>query len=190
MPDTVPPRSLLDKLAKTLREPAPMSGGTHGSLLTLSGAQYGSHQGEEDLTQPTGFDPQAAALFEAVVEGAYLVANADGEFDDTERSAFQHVVLAACGGSVTESQLRALLADLEDLLAEDGPDKRAQMVARSIGKPEQAREVLRIAALIAQISEGVSDVERKTLERLAAEFRLPDGAVDAALAEVARALAD
>lgn len=190
MPDTAPPPGLLDKLAKTLREPAARSGDVGGSLLTLSGEKYGSHQGEDDLTQPTGFDPQAAALFEAVVEGAYLVANADGDFDATERAAFEQVVLTACGGSVSESQLRALLADLEDLLAEDGPEKRARMVARTIGKPEQAREVLRVAALIARISEGVSEVERKTLDRLASEFHLPDGAVDAALAEVERALAE
>jgi tellurite resistance protein len=191
MPSTdPPPPSLLDKVAKKLREPAALSGASAGSILSLSGAQYGSHQGEEDVTQPTGFDPQAAALFEAVVESAYLVATADGEFDDTERTAFEHVVLSACAGSVSPDQLRALLADLADSLEEDGAEKRAQMVARTIAKPEQAREVLRVAALIAQISEGVSDVERKTLDRLASEFHLPPNAVDAALSEVARALAE
>ncbi|HEX7671137.1 MAG TPA: tellurite resistance TerB family protein [Polyangiaceae bacterium] len=189
MSGSVPPQSLLDKVAVKLRESAPLTGGsTTGSILALSGAKYGSHQGEEDLTQPTGFDPQAAALFEAVVESAYLVANADGDFDAAERAAFEHVVLSACGATVSEAQLRALLADLADLLEEDGPDKRAQMVARTIARPEQAREVLRVAALIAQVSEGVSDVERKTLDRLATEFRLPPGAVDAALGDVERAL--
>ena len=189
MSGSVPPQSLLDKVAVKLRESAPLtSGSAAGSILALSGAQYGSHQGEDDLTQPTGFDPQAAALFEAVVESAYLVANADGDFDAAERAAFEQVVLSACGGTVSEAQLRALLADLADLLEEDGPDKRAQMVARTIARPEQAREVLRVAALIAQVSEGVSDVERKTLDRLAVEFRLPPGAVDAALGDVERAL--
>jgi tellurite resistance protein len=190
MPGTVPPPGLLDKVAKKLREPAPLSGASGGSILSMSGARYGSHQGEDDVTQPTGFDPQVAALFEAVVESAYLVATADGEFDDVERSAFEHVVLTACGGTVSPEQLRALLADLADLLAEDGAEKRAQMVARTISKPEQAREVLRVAALIAQVSEGVSDVERKTLDRLASEFHLPPNAVDAAISEVERALAD
>jgi tellurite resistance protein len=188
MSGSVPPKSLLDKVAGKLRESAVSVGSAAGSILSLSGAQYGSHQGEEDLTQPTGFDPQAAALFEAVVESAYLVANADGDFDATERAAFEQVVLSACAGSVTEAQLRALLLDLGDLLEEDGADKRAQMVARTIAKPEQAREVLRVAALIAQVSEGVSDVERKTLDKLASEFHLPAGAVDTALAEVERAL--
>jgi tellurite resistance protein len=188
MADTVPPKALLDKVASKLRQPASFSESTSGSILTIAGAQYGSHQADEDLTQPTGFDPQAAALFEAVVESAYLVATADGEFDETERAAFEHVVLAACSGNVTGVQLRALLSDLSDLREEDGADKRVQMVARMIVRPEQAREVLRVAALIAQVSQGVSDVERQVLDRLASECRLPAGAVDGALAEAERVL--
>jgi tellurite resistance protein len=190
MSDTAPPKSLLDKVAGKLREPASFGDGAAGSILSIAGAQYGSHQGDDDLTQPTGFDPHAAALFEAVVESAYLVATADGEFDDTERAAFEHVVLTACSGGVTEAQLRALLADLADLREEDGPEKRVQMVARTISRPDQAHEVLRVAALIAQVSQGVSSVEREVLDRLASEFRLDAAAVDGAIAEAERALAE
>lgn len=182
-----PPKSLLDKVASQLRAPASFSPGATGSILSLSSAQY-TASSDVDLTMPTGFDPQAALLFEAVVESAYLVANADGQFDDMERSAFQQVVLSACGGSVSELQLRALLSDLEDLSAEDGADKRIQMVARTISRPEQAREVLRVAALVAQVSEGVSEVERAVLDKLASGFKLDGAAVDEALSEVERAL--
>jgi tellurite resistance protein len=189
MPDAARPKALLDKVAGQLRRPAGFSEGATGSILSISGAQYGSHS-DEDVTRPTGFDPQAAALFEAVVESAYLVASADGVFDDAERAAFEHVVLSACNGSVTEAQLRALLADLSDLREEDGPDKRIAMVARTVTRPEQAREVLRVAALIALVSEGVSEVERAILVRLASEFRLDVGAVETALEEARRALKD
>ncbi|HEX3595241.1 MAG TPA: tellurite resistance TerB family protein [Polyangiaceae bacterium] len=190
MPEVARPKDLLDKVAGQLRRPAAFSEGATGSILSISGAQYGSLPADEDVTRPTGFDPQAAALFEAVVESAYLVASADGVFDDTERAAFEHVVLSACNGSVTQAQLRALLADLADLREEDGPDRRAKMVARTVTRPEQAREVLRVAALIALVSEGVSDVERGILERLASEFRLAAGAVEAALEEARHALAE
>lgn len=190
MSGSVPPQSLLDKVASQLRESSLSPGSHRGSILALSAAQYGAHQGEEDVTQPTGFDPEAAALFEAVVESAYLVANADGDFDAAEREAFEKIVLSACGGSVTPAQLHALMADLADLLEEDGAEKRAKMVARTIARPEQAREVLRVAALIAEVSNGVSDVERKTLDRLAEEFRLPPEAVQVALAEVERVLVE
>jgi tellurite resistance protein len=190
MAESVRPKSLLDKIAGKLREPASFSEGAAGSILAASGARYGAGQLDPDITQPTGFDPQAAALFEAVVECAYLVASADGEFDQTERAAFEHVVLTACSGAVSEAQLRALLTDLADLREEDGADKRVRMVARTITKPDQAREVLRVAALVAQVSEGVSGVERGVLEKLAEEFQLGAEAVDGAIREARRALAD
>ncbi len=184
-----PSQSIIEKIAGELRRPASFSEGAQTSILAMASAQY-TASSEDDLTQPTGFDPQAAILFEAIVECAYLVANADGNFDDAERVAFRQVVLSACGGSVSEKQLAALLMDLEDLSVEDGPDKRVRMVAKTITRPEQALEVLRVAALIAEVSDGVSEVERAILDKLAAEFKLEKDAVDRALQEVAKALAD
>ena len=70
------------------------------------------------------------------------------------------------------------------------PGSVVQMVARSVAKPEQAREVLRLAALLAQVSGGVSDAERGVLSKLSGEMKLPDDAVDGALREVEKALAD
>jgi len=183
-------KDLLDKIAGQLKRPASFSDTASGSILAVAAAQYGSHSADEDVTRPTGFDPQAAAVFEAVVESAYLVASADGVFDDTERAAFEHVVLSACSGSVSQTQLRALLADLTDLRTEDGAERRVKMVARTVTRPEQAREVLRVAALIALVSQGVSDVERNVLDCLASEFRLDTTAVDAAIEDAQRALAD
>src|ERR1700738_5186295 len=87
-------------------------------LLSLSAAAYGARPSDE-ATVPTGFDPYAVALFETIVEGAYLVAKADGELDDAERKAFERVVVNACSGTVTPKQIQALLADLQDQLDED-----------------------------------------------------------------------
>lgn len=190
MPTTPPPRSLLEKIAKKLREPPSFAAGAEGSLLSLCGARYGEHHGEEDVTQPTGFDPEVAALFEAIIESAYLVAVADGTFDDVERGAFEHVVLEACGGKVTAAQLGSLLEDLALVRAEDGEDKRVQMVARIISRPEQAAEVLRIASLIAQVSDGVSATERGVLDKLGARFHLDAAAVERAIAEASRVLSE
>jgi tellurite resistance protein len=179
--------SLLKRVAVKLAEPPSYAEeGIRGSILTVAAASYGSRS--PDVTQPTGFDPQAAALFEAVVESAFLVSNADGDFDAAELDAFRRVVVAACSGSVGEAQLSALLADLADQLEEDGMDKRVAMVGRTITRPEHAREVLRIAGLIAHVSRGVSDSERVVLNKLAGQFQLDHGAVGAALAEVERAL--
>ncbi|HYP89579.1 MAG TPA: hypothetical protein VEQ59_15530, partial [Polyangiaceae bacterium] len=107
-----------------------------------------------------------------------------------EQSAFRHVVVTACGGSVVERQVSALLADLEDQLTEDGIERRVQVLARSIAREDQAREVLRIAALLAHVSGGVSQVEREVLGKLAGELKLQSSAVDAAVQEAASAIAD
>jgi tellurite resistance protein len=182
--------SLLGRVAKQLsRAPSYAESGVQGSILAVAATSYGSRPAdEEEVTQPTGFDPEVAALFEAVVEGAYLVAHADNEFDPAEQQAFQHVVLSACGGKVLERQVEALLLVLEDSLKEDGIDKRCRMVARTVQKPEHAKEVLRIAALIAHVSGGVSDDERRVLDLLAREFKLDSADLEAALAEAGRVL--
>jgi hypothetical protein len=200
-------QSLLERIAVTLRTAratlTPDGGGSSGaalgvaqagapqkdSILSRAAELYGSQRGSEQ-TPPTGFDPAAAALFEALVEGAFLVANADGEFDADERAAFEQVVLIATNGRVGPDQLGALLADLDELLKEDGIDKRVEVVAKTVHKPEQQREVLRVAALIGHISGGVSDVEQKTMSALANGFGLPDGAVERAIGEARSAMGD
>jgi tellurite resistance protein len=158
------------------------------SILSLAAASYGARP-DDDATVPTGFDPVAVALFESIVEGAYLVASADGVFDDDERSTFEHVVVTACGGTVAPKQISALISDLQDQLEEDGLDRRIDMVSKQVTKKDHAREVLRIAALLAQSSENVSDVERQVMVKLASKCGLEEGAVDASLRDVQEALA-
>jgi tellurite resistance protein len=158
------------------------------SILSLAATAYGSRP-SEDATVPTGFDPLAVVLFEAIVEGAFLVANSDGVFDPEERRTFEAVVVAACGGAVSSTQITALVSDLTDQLEEDGIDARIDVMTSVVSRPDHAQEVLRIAGLVAISSEDVSAVERQTLEKLAKRWSLGEGAVDSALADVREALA-
>jgi tellurite resistance protein len=181
-------KSLLERVAQCIAQPG--SGAPSGvktSILKQSAASYGARPVLEEATVPTGFDPQAAVLFEAVVEAAYLTASSDGVFDDDERLAFESVVAAACDNAVQVAQLDALIADLREQLAEDGVEKRARILGRAIARRDHQLEVLRIASLMAHISGGVSEHERSVLEQIARGFDLPSGSVDRALmqAEVA-----
>jgi tellurite resistance protein len=181
--------SLILKVVRQLNlAPAYAEGGIRGSILTVAASSYGFRADLDELTQPTGFDPEAARLFEAIVESAYLVANADGQFDAAEQSAFSHVVIAASGGLVAERQVRALLADLADLLLEDGLEKRVEMVGRAVARPDHAREVLRVAALLALVSGGASSAERGVMSRLSGRFGLDELAVEQSLSEAQKAL--
>jgi len=181
--------NLLARIAKRISEPDPSREGSAGSILTATAERYTDGPVEAGASLTAGFDPEAAALFEAVVEAAYLVANADGVFDETEQAAFHQVVHTACGDAIPERQIAALLTDLAAQLEDDGIDKRVKMVARTITGPEQAREVLRVAAFIAFISEGVSEVEREVMLKLAGRFGLGPEVIDEAVQEVERALA-
>ena len=157
------------------------------SVLALAAASYGAKP-DANSTSPTGFDPRAIILFEAIVEGAYLVATADGQFDDAERDAFTRVVTAACGGAVPPRRIGKLLLDLADMLQEDGVEGRVRAIAANVQKCEHADEILRIGALIADASGGVGHAERQVLETLAAAFKLSSRDVDQALDDVRRAL--
>ena len=160
------------------------------SILTLAAASFGSRH-DPDSTAPTGFDPAAAALFEGLVECAFLVAHADGVFDETEREAFERLVVVACDGSVAAGQIASLVSDLEAQREEDGEDARILAVATAFKRPAHAEEALRVAVVMARASDDVSDVERRTIEKIAAACGLPLGAVDEAFravdAEIARA---
>lgn len=159
------------------------------SLLAVSSEQYGIRPGGDGHLGAELADPSATALFEAVVESAFLVANADGVFDEVEQRAFREVVLEACAGRVAEQQLSALLADLGAALEEDGMERRVATVVRCVRGPSEAREVLRVGSLIAAVSAGVSREERAVLTRLAVALGLDAAEVDRAVAEAQRAVA-
>src|SRR5262245_47875792 len=107
--------NLLARVARTPHSSTTTETSPDRSILTLAAASWGARPTKETTT-PTGFDPFAAALFESIVEGAYLVATADGVFDDEERRTFERIVTAACGGAVPQSHIMNLVADLADQL--------------------------------------------------------------------------
>lgn len=181
-------RSLLERVASRIAQPPPTAPPSAESLLAQVASAYSAQPVIDELEGASSFDPEAAALFEAVIEAAFLVANADGVFDADERAAFQTVVAAACDNRVQLRRIEALTADFAEQLGEDGVEKRARMVARTVSAPDQQHEVLRIAGLMAHVSGGVSEVERRVIGLLAQGFGLDEGAVEQALAQAASAL--
>jgi tellurite resistance protein len=154
------------------------TGRAQKSILSQAAASFARKPDGAESTIPTGFDPRAASLFEAVVEAAFLVANADGEFDDTERETFERVVHEACQNTVQRADVSELVSDLLDQLEEDGVPQRVKMISSAVASDEHKLEVLRIAALMAHISGGVDDSEREVLTQIASGFGLDDDAVD------------
>ncbi len=162
--------------------------GREVSILALSAASFGARQ-PPDTTPPTGFDPAAVALFEGLVECAFLVANADGVFDEEEREAFERLVVVACGGVVSPRQIGALVDDLSAQLEEDGEDARLRAATAAFKRRAHAEEALRVSVVMAQASDGVSPAERDMIQRIAAACGLEAADVDAAYAAVAAEVA-
>lgn len=158
------------------------------SILSQAATSFGKRPAAAESTIPTGFDPRAAVLFEAVIEAAFLVANADGVFDEAERRAFETVVVQACQNTVRPTVLHKLVSDLCVRLEREGSEKRVRSVAATVRSPEHKLEVLRIAALMAHVSGGVADSELTVLQQLARDFGLEEDSVQTALDQAAQAL--
>ena len=80
-------------------------------------------------------------------------------------------------------------AEAPDSLAADGIERRLESVSRSVTRADHRTEVLRVAALVAQVSGGVSEQERAVMERLAGVLGLASADVDQAVADALAVLA-
>jgi tellurite resistance protein len=171
----VPDKGTLDRVARAISQPGPGAPSDTIRSLLAQAAAYGTTRGAGNVA--------GASDFEATVEAAFLVANADGVFDDEERRAFEYVVVQACDHVVPEDLVQSLLSELSERLARDGIEHRARAVARSLTRRDHQREVLRTAALMAETTGGIAAAERSVLECLARECSLDISEVDNALAE-------
>ena len=183
---TAESESLLTRVVASIAKASETS--AQRSILSQAAASYARKPSGAESTIPTGFDPRAASLFEAVVEAAFLVASADGVFDDTERQTFEQVVHESCQNTVQRGDVAELVSDLCDQLEEDGFDQRIQMIGMIVKDDEHKLEVLRIAALMAHVSGGVDESERGVLQRIAGAFGLGDDAVTSVLEQAGSAL--
>ena len=162
--------------------------GEHRSVFALAASHFGSMP-DAEATLPTGFDERAARLFEAILESAYLVAVADGTFDEEESSVFAHIVALASAGSVPREALGMLIEEFRAELEREGIDARIASIAKALRNPEQAEEVLRVATLLGIASDGLADEEVAVLQKLALACSLPAAAVEAAIARAQAVLA-
>jgi tellurite resistance protein len=142
------------------------------SLIALAAAAYAS-QPSVDSTTPTGFDPFAVTLFEAIVEAAFLVATADGVFDDDEREVFARIVAASAENALPRSDLNGLVEELADHLAIQGLERRVARIAESVRRPEQKVALLRVAILVALANDTISEPEEAIIERLCSALEVP-----------------
>ena len=160
--------------------------GANRSVFALAASHFGSTP-EPEATLPTGFDERAARLFEVILESAYLVAVADGAFDADEEAVFAQIVALASAGCVPQAALGMLIEDFRSELERQGLDARIAAIAKALGNPEQAEEVLRVATLLGVASQDLAPQEVSVLQKLTAACGLSRASLDNAI-ERARAV--
>ncbi len=164
----------VDRIERLANVSSGQEGGTgrNRSVIALAAAAYAS-QPSVDSTTPTGFDPFAVTLFEAIVEAAFLVATADGVFDADEREVFSRIVAASAENALPRSDLNGLIEELAEHLAIDGVDRRVARIAQSVRRPEQKIALLRVAILVALANDTISETEEALIARLCNALDVP-----------------
>jgi len=164
----------VDRIERLANVSSGQEGGTgrNRSVIALAAAAYAS-QPSVDSTTPTGFDPFAVTLFEAIVEAAFLVATADGVFDADEREVFSRIVAASAENALPRSDLNGLIEELAEHLAIDGVDRRVARIAQSVRRPEQKIALLRVAILVALANDTISETEEALIARLCNALEVP-----------------
>ena len=112
-------------------------------------------------------DPASAQLFCAVFEAGYLIAQADGRFDRAERSHLQRALLSLSDDAILADDVDAMLSGFTASLSRDGAAARCATVGRMLQTHQVGEAGVFLAAGVACASDGLSQVELKTLETLA-----------------------
>lgn len=101
-----------------------------------------------------------------LMESASLIAVADGVVDDDERGAIRKVLQRLSVDALSDVVADAMLASSVDLIEAEGVDRRCDTVSDALVRHDVAREGVFIAVLVAEVSTGISESERRVLDRM------------------------
>jgi hypothetical protein len=137
--------------------------------------QYGPEwfrPGQDDLT--TG----------AMIETAFLMAAADGEFGEDEQGEVNEALLLLTGGQLTMEQIDQVIDQLLEALRRDGWEQRIAAVAESLPDPTMRRSAYRLAAGISFVDGQIQEEEAKLFGLLGEAFGIGTDEASLMLVEV------
>ena len=111
-------------------------------------------------------DADSALLFCAVFEAGFLIAQADGRFDRAERSHLHRALLALSDDAILADDVDAMLSGFTASLSREGGAARLESVGRILQAHRVSEAGVYLAAGIACASDGLSQIELKSLEAL------------------------
>ena len=141
--------SLITKVVRSLSlPPAYAETGVRGSILTAAATSYGFRADLDELTQPTGFDPVAAQLFEALVERA--VHDLPEEFQEAIDNVVVMVAEEPSDDDLEEVAISARVehgvVTLSGVVPETELSERAEKLAESVPGVVSVQNRIQVAA--------------------------------------------
>lgn len=133
-------------------------------------------------------ESNADAFFSALVEGAFLLAAADGELSDDEAATLGETIAFVTGEALEPDEFMGMIDAFADALDQSDLASRLTAVARAVPDVAARREVLGFATLIALCDRDLADAERAALGQMAKAFGLAESDVDSLVADVQKAL--
>jgi tellurite resistance protein len=119
-----------------------------------------------------------------VLDLGVLIANADGRVDDQERELLLEVFQALLETTLTPEVVDALITSSVEVMKLAGDEPRARLVGAILRDCEAGEAGVRVALAIAFATEGLSDAERKVIDRIADAAGVPLPRVEELVAEV------
>jgi tellurite resistance protein len=123
-------------------------------------------------------------FFSGLVEGAFLLATADGELSEEEELTLADTLREVTGDQYSPDEFLAMIHDFEDALREDGVDGRLDALRVSLPDEPARRAVLAFAALVALCDHHLADSERQLLQAMAVAFGFTVEAMDGLVEEI------
>jgi tellurite resistance protein len=138
--------------------------------------------------QRPGAAASADEFLAALVEGAFLVAAADGELDPEEASTLAETIAHVTGSPLGPEEFMALIDRFAEARERDGMRARFAAIASSLPDDAARREVVAFATLVGLCDLRLAPAERAMLAELARSLGLAAGASDALVNETQGAL--
>jgi len=123
-----------------------------------------------------------------VIDLGVLVANADGEIDESEFETLCQIFDRAFGARLPTELVRHIVDAGIEVLRSAGPDPRTRLVAEILEDCGAVEEGLIVALAVAYASHGVSDTERAVIDKIARITELAPSRVDALVERVRQSI--
>lgn len=128
---------------------------------------------EEQRTADLAAQATEMVTIAALVEAAYLVASADGNFSSAESDKLARQFNEAAGGRFGEDYLKTLVDAADERKKSEGADARMRELGALLTDGDLRRSAIAVASGIAWLDRGVGEKEGLVLQGLARAFGMP-----------------